>query len=64
MVLLKRAHKGLTLFVLIGWAIYPIGYMIGTGDGIFILSCKLLAIDMECCLQRIGDAINKIGIFG
>ena len=28
----EKAHKTLTLFVLIGWAIYPLGYMIGT-DG-------------------------------
>ena len=28
-----KAHKALCWFVLVGWAIYPIGYMVGTGEG-------------------------------
>lgn len=51
------AHKMLCWFVLVGWAIYPIGYMAGTPgwyEGIF----GGLAMDV---VYNIGDAINKIG---
>lgn len=51
------AHKMLCWFVLVGWAIYPIGYMAGTPgwyDGIF----GGLNLDV---VYNIGDAINKIG---
>ena len=51
------AHNILCKFVLIGWAIYPIGYMAGTPgwyDGIFG------GLDMDV-IYNIGDAINKIG---
>lgn len=51
------AHKTLCWFVLVGWAIYPIGYMAGTPgwyDGIF----NGLSMDV---IYNIGDAINKIG---
>ena len=51
------AHKTLCWFVLVGWAIYPIGYMAGTPgwyDGIF----GGLQMDV---IYNIGDAINKIG---
>jgi bacteriorhodopsin len=51
------AHKTLCWFVLVGWAIYPIGYMAGTPgwyDGIF----GGLNLDV---VYNIGDAINKIG---
>lgn len=52
-----KAHKILCWFVLVGWAIYPIGYMAGTPgwyEGIF----GGLNIDV---LYNIADAINKIG---
>lgn len=52
-----QAHKTLCWFVLVGWAIYPIGYMAGTPgwyDGIF----GGLQMDV---IYNIGDAINKIG---
>ncbi|MFT4696885.1 MAG: sensory rhodopsin, partial [Flavobacteriaceae bacterium] len=52
-----KAHKMLCWFVLVGWAIYPIGYMAGTPgwyEGIF----GGLNIDV---LYNIADAINKIG---
>ena len=55
-----KAHKGLMLFVLIGWAIYPIGYMIGTGDGQWYSFFQFISIDMDV-VYNIGDAINKIG---
>ncbi len=51
------AHKMLCWFVLVGWAIYPVGYMAGTPgwyDGIF----GGLNLDV---VYNIGDAINKIG---
>ncbi|MDT0607973.1 bacteriorhodopsin-like [Croceitalea rosinachiae] len=52
-----KAHKTLCWFVLVGWAIYPIGYMAGTTgwyDGVF----EGLNMDV---IYNIGDAINKIG---
>ncbi len=52
-----KAHKMLCWFVLVGWAIYPIGYMAGTPgwyEGIF----GGLAMDV---VYNIGDAVNKIG---
>ena len=52
-----KAHKTLCWFVLVGWAIYPIGYMAGTPgwyEGIF----GGLAMDV---IYNIGDAVNKIG---
>ncbi|WP_297695523.1 bacteriorhodopsin-like [uncultured Eudoraea sp.] len=52
-----QAHKMLCWFVLVGWAIYPLGYMAGTPgwyEGIF----GGLSMDV---VYNIGDAINKIG---
>lgn len=52
-----KAHKTLCWFVLVGWAIYPLGYMAGTPgwyDGAFG------GLDMDV-IYNIGDAINKIG---
>jgi sensory rhodopsin len=54
---IQRAHKILCWFVLVGWAIYPIGYMAGTPgwyEGIF----GGLSMDV---FYNIADAINKIG---
>lgn len=51
------AHKTLCWFVLVGWAIYPVGYMAGTPgwyEGIF----GGLPMDV---VYNIGDAVNKIG---
>lgn len=53
----QNAHKILCWFVLVGWAIYPIGYMAGTPgwyEGIF----GGLSMDV---FYNIADAINKIG---
>jgi len=53
-----KAHKTLCWFVLVGWAIYPLGYMAGTPgwyDGI-----AGLGLNMDV-IYNIGDAINKIG---
>ena len=58
------AHNMLCKFVLIGWAIYPIGYMIGTaGSGDVSQWYSFMGnlnIDMNV-VYNIGDAINKIG---
>jgi len=54
------AHNMLVKFVLIGWAIYPLGYMIGTADGQWYSFMGDIGIDMNV-VYNIGDAINKIG---
>ena len=46
-------------FVLVGWAIYPLGYMMGT-DGWYTGFVAGLPLDMDI-VYNIGDAINKIG---
>ncbi len=54
---LLGAIKALGWFLLVGWAIYPIGYMAIPGgllDGVLSLE----ALDL---FYNIGDAINKIG---
>jgi bacteriorhodopsin len=51
------AHKTLCWFVLVGWAIYPIGYMAGT-PGWYEPVFGGLQLDI---IYNIGDAINKIG---
>ena len=54
---IKKSVRILAWFVLVGWAIYPIGYMAGTPgwyEGIF----GGLAMDV---IYNIGDAVNKIG---
>lgn len=54
-----RAVKILAWFVLVGWAIYPIGYIAGTEGGLF--GAKILeGLSMDI-VYNIGDAINKIG---
>ena len=53
------AHKTLCWFVLVGWAIYPLGYMAGTSTGQWY-SDLLPNLDMDI-IYNIGDAINKIG---
>ncbi|MBC8395627.1 MAG: bacteriorhodopsin, partial [Flavobacteriales bacterium] len=53
-----EAHKMLCWFLLVGWAIYPLGYMAGT-DGWYSGISAILP-DMEV-IYNIGDAVNKIG---
>ncbi len=55
---LQRAFKTLAWFVLVGWAIYPIGYMAIETDG---LLRNVLAIEAMDVIYNIGDAVNKIG---
>ncbi|MFN4199018.1 MAG: bacteriorhodopsin-like [Flavobacterium sp.] len=52
------AHKILCWFVLVGWSIYPLGYMIGTDGWYSGLHSLNLNIDV---VYNIADAINKIG---
>ena len=54
-----EANKWLGRFVLVGWAIYPLGYMVGTGEGQWYEFLNG-AMDMDV-VYNIGDAINKIG---
>jgi bacteriorhodopsin len=54
------AHKILCWFVLVGWIIYPLGYLVGTADGQWYSSFAELGLDMNV-LYNIADAINKIG---
>ncbi|RTY88971.1 rhodopsin [Flavobacterium sp. RSP49] len=51
------AHKILCWFVLVGWAIYPLGYMLGT-DGWYTGIFGKGSVD---AVYNIADAINKIG---
>lgn len=52
-----KTHKMLCWFVLVGWAIYPLGYMAGT-PGWYESIFGGLAMDV---VYNIGDAVNKIG---
>jgi len=54
-----KAVNTLGWFVLVGWAIYPIGYIAGTEGGLFGMKIwQGLSMDI---VYNIGDAINKIG---
>ena len=54
-----KAVRTLAWFVLVGWAIYPIGYIAGTEGGLFgIKVLEGVSLDV---VYNIGDAINKIG---
>jgi bacteriorhodopsin len=58
-----KANKTLGWFVLVGWAIYPLGYIVGTPGGLFGIPASDLGIgglNMDI-IYNIGDAINKIG---
>ena len=52
-----KAHKILCWFVLVGWAIYPLGYMLGT-DGWYTNILGSGSVDV---VYNIADAVNKIG---
>jgi bacteriorhodopsin len=59
---IANANTLLTRFVIIGWGIYPLGYLIGTADGQWY-SFMAGAVDAEMrdLIYNVGDAINKIG---
>ncbi len=58
----RSANNVLGWFVLVGWAIYPIGYILGTKGGFFGMEIAggAYAKSMDV-IYNIGDAINKIG---
>jgi bacteriorhodopsin len=53
-----KAHNTLCWFLIVGWAIYPLGYMAGT-DG-WYNGIENVLPSMEV-IYNIGDAVNKIG---
>jgi sensory rhodopsin len=55
----ESAHRTLAWFVLVGWAIYPLGYMLGT-EGWYDGIQDIISLDMDV-VYNIGDAVNKIG---
>ena len=56
--ILKSAMSSLAWFVLVGWAIYPIGYMAIETDGWLRNVIDVRNMDL---IYNIGDAVNKIG---
>ncbi len=51
-------------FVLVGWAIYPLGYILGTKGGLFgveLVADRAAAAHAMDIVYNIGDAVNKIG---
>ena len=59
-----KANRVLAWFVLVGWAIYPIGYILGTPGGLFgmvLVSDAAAAAHAMDIVYNIADAINKIG---
>ena len=57
----QQAVKVLAWFVLVGWAIYPLGYIIGTPGGLFGAFGSAEPNPMMDVVYNIGDAVNKIG---
>ena len=59
---IANANTLLTRFVIIGWGIYPLGYLIGTADGQwYSFMAGGVDADMRDLIYNVGDAINKIG---
>ncbi|MFT5834488.1 MAG: sensory rhodopsin [Cognaticolwellia sp.] len=56
--ILQKAFKTLGWFVLVGWAIYPIGYMAIETDGLLSGILDIQSMDL---IYNLGDAVNKIG---
>ena len=54
---LQKAFNTLAWFILVGWPIYPIGYMAIPGG----LLSGVLPLESLDIIYNIGDAINKIG---
>ena len=57
---IPQAGRMLQWFVLVGWAIYPVGYMAGT-EGWYSDIFSFLDAGSMNVIYNIGDAINKIG---
>ena len=59
---IANANTLLTRFVIIGWGIYPLGYLIGTAEGQwYSFMAGAVDADMRDLIYNVGDAINKIG---
>ncbi len=59
-----KATRVLGWFVLVGWAIYPLGYILGTPGGLLgiqLVSDPAAASHAMDIVYNIADAINKIG---
>ncbi len=59
-----KATRTLAWFVLVGWAIYPLGYILGTPGGLFgiqLVSDQKVALNAMDIVYNIADAVNKIG---
>jgi len=59
-----KAIRVLAWFVLVGWSIYPLGYILGTPGGLFgiqFVSDQAVAMHAMDIVYNIADAINKIG---
>jgi sensory rhodopsin len=59
-----KATRTLAWFVLVGWAIYPLGYILGTPGGLFgiqLVADPAAAAHSMDIVYNIADAINKIG---
>jgi len=59
-----KATRILAWFVLVGWAIYPVGYILGTPGGLFgitFVADPAMAAKSMDIVYNIADAINKIG---
>ena len=56
-----KANSLLRRFVLVGWAIYPIGYILGTEGGLFGMSIGSADDGLLNLCYNIADAVNKIG---
>ena len=59
-----KATRALAWFVLVGWAVYPLGYILGTPGGLLgiqLVSDATSAIHAMDIVYNIADAINKIG---
>lgn len=57
----QKAVRILAWFVLVGWAIYPLGYIIGTPGGLFGAFGSDVNNSWMDVVYNIGDAVNKIG---
>jgi bacteriorhodopsin len=59
-----KATRVLAWFVLVGWAVYPLGYILGTPGGLFgikLVADPAAASHAMDIVYNIADAINKIG---
>jgi sensory rhodopsin len=59
-----KATRVLAWFVFVGWAIYPLGYILGTPGGLFgvqLVADAAAAQHAMDIVYNIADAVNKIG---